>query len=69
MGTVGSLVVFGVLLGVSIRLLLRLPPRYSIDKKEEIDYRVVLFTLRLALAFGIGAVIIGTLLVASQLLL
>ena len=68
MGTVISLIVFGVLLGVSIRLLLRLPPRYSIDEKKEIDYRVVLFTLRLALAFGIGAVVVGALLVASQLL-
>jgi len=65
-----SLIVFGVLLVVSIRLLSRLPSRYTIDpaKKEEVDYRVVLFTLRLALAFGIGAVIIGVLIVASQFL-
>jgi hypothetical protein len=66
MDTVISLIVFGVLLGVSLFLVLRVPPRYTIDKKKEIDYRVVLFTLRLALTFGIGAAVVGTLLVASQ---
>jgi len=35
--------------------------------KEPRDYRVVHFTLRLALIFAIGAVVIGVLLVASQL--
>lgn len=70
MGMVIGSVFFGVLLGVSILLLRQVPPRYTIDtdKKEEIDYRVVHFTLRLALAFGIGAVIIGIVLVSSQLL-
>lgn len=66
MGTGISLGVFVVLLVVSLFLVLRLPPRYPIDKRKEVDYRVVLFTLRLALAFGIGAVVIGALLVASQ---
>jgi|GEM_PF-5729287 len=63
-----SLGVLGVLLGISLFLVLRVPPRYTIDKKKETDYRVVLFTLRLALTFGIGAVVVGALLVASQLI-
>ena len=68
MQTVTGIVVFLVLLGVSFLLLRRVPPRYTIDTdKEEIDHRVVHFTLRLALAFGIGAVIIGVLLVAALL--
>lgn len=58
---------FAVLLGVSIMLLLLVAPRSTTDR-EQTDYRVVHFILRLALAFGIGAVIIGVLLVASQLL-
>lgn len=62
--------VFGVLLIVSFLLLRRVPPRYTIGTdKEEIDHRVVHFTLRLALTFGIGAVVIGILLVAALLAL
>lgn len=64
-----AIVVFLVLLGVSFLLLRRVPPRYTIGTdKEEIDHRVVHFTLRLALTFGIGAVIIGILLVVAALL-
>lgn len=65
-----SLIVFGVLLYFSIRLLSQLPSHYTIDpaRKEEVDHRVVLFTLRLALTFGIGAVVIGVLLVICQCL-
>ena len=62
---IGTIAVF---LVVFYFLLRRVPPRYTIDTgKEEIDHRVVHFTLRLALAFGIGAVIIGVLLVAALL--
>lgn len=66
---VGCLVFFVVLLGVSIFFMLRVPPRYTIDpdKKEETDHRVIHFTLRLALTLGIGAVIIGILIVAALL--
>jgi hypothetical protein len=66
-----SIVVFCVLLGASFLLLRMVPPRYTVDtnKKEEIDYRVVHFTLRLALTFGIGTVVIGVLLVATLLML
>lgn len=66
MGTVISLIVFVVLLAVSI-LLLWVIQRYSTTKKEEVDYRIVHFTLRLALAFGIGAVAIGVLIVIAIL--
>ncbi len=64
-------VIVATFLGVSYLLLRRVPPRYTIDtnKKEEIDHRVVHFTLRLALTFGIGAVIMGVLLVAALLAL
>lgn len=69
MQTVGAMVVFGVLLVLTFVLLKRVPSRYTTDsRKEEIDYRVVHFTLRLALTFGIGAVIIGILLVVAALL-
>jgi hypothetical protein len=60
--------IFVALLFAPFYLLSKVPPRYSIDKMKETDYRVVLFTLRLALAFGIGAVVVGALLVVSQLL-
>ncbi len=70
MELVVAIVVFGVLLGASFLLLRMVPPRYTVDtNKEEIDHRVVHFTLRLALTFGIGAVIIGILLVAAMLAL
>lgn len=65
---VGVVAVFGVLLALSCKLLKRVPSRYTTDsRKEEVDHRVVHFTLRLALTFGIGAVIIGILLVAVLL--
>ena len=68
MQTVGAIVIFVMLLGVCFLLLWRVPSRYTRSTdKEEIDHRVVHFTLRLALAFGIGAVIIGVLLVAALL--
>ena len=57
---------FAVLLGASITLLLYVTPSSTTDKEQR-DYRFVHFALRLALAFGIGAVVIGVLLVASQL--
>lgn len=62
-------IIFVVLLGAPFYLLSRVPPRYTIDpdKKEETDHRVVHFTLRLALTCGIGAVIIGILIVAALL--
>lgn len=59
-----ALVVFAVLLGVCIFLLLRVAPRTSTDR-EQTDYRVVHFTLRVAFTFGIGAVVTGILLVAA----
>jgi hypothetical protein len=58
--------IFVVLLVAPFYLLSKVPSRYSIDNKKETDYRVVLFTLRLALTFGIGAVVVGALMVASQ---
>ena len=57
---------FAVLLGVSILLLLHVPLRSSTDK-EQTNYRVVHFTLRVALTLGIGAVIVAVLLVAALL--
>ncbi len=57
---------FVVLLGVSILLLLRVPLCSSTDK-EQTNYRVVHFTLRVALTLGIGAVIVAVLLVAALL--
>ena len=57
---------FAVLLGASILLLLHVPPRSSTDK-EQTNYRVVHFTLRVALTLGIGAVIVAVLLVAALL--
>ena len=68
MELVVAIIVFGVLLIVSFLLLRRVPSRFTLGTdKEEIDHRVVHFTLRLALTFGIGAVIIGILLVAALL--
>ena len=66
---IGAGILGGLFLGASIFFMLRVPPRFTIDtnKKEEIDHRVVHFTLRLALTFGIGAVIIGVLIVAALL--
>lgn len=68
MQTVGAMVVFGVLLVLTFVVLNRVRWHYTSDSsKEEIDHRVVHFTLRLALTFGIGAVIIGILLVVAAL--
>lgn len=66
MGTWIGLALFGILLVVSVLLLLRVAPR-SVTDGEQRDYRIVHFTLRLALTFGIGAVVIGVLLVAALL--
>jgi len=55
---------FGVLLGLCIFLLLCVGQRTSTDR-EQTNYRVVHFTLRVAFTFGIGAVVIGILLVAA----
>jgi len=57
---------FAVLLGASVLMLLLVAP-LSTPNREQRDYRVVHFILRLALTFGIGAVIIGVLLVAALL--
>lgn len=57
---------FVVLLGASVMLLLFAAPRSTTDREQR-DYRVVHFTLRLALAFGIGAVVVAVLLVAALL--
>ena len=57
---------FAVLLGASISLLLLAGPHSATDGVRR-DYRVVHYTLRLALAFGIGAVIVGVLLMATLL--
>lgn len=55
-----------IFLAASICVLLRAgSPR--VTKEEQRDYRVVHFTLRLALILGIGAVIMGVLLVAMLL--
>ncbi len=66
-----GLIVFAVLLWFCYKLLQRVPLRYVTDasKKEEIDHRATLFTLRLALAIGIGAIIIigGLLVIALYL--
>jgi len=59
-------VTIAIFLVASILVLLRAgSPR--ITKEEQRDYRVVHFTLRLALTLGIGAVIMGVLLVAMLL--
>ncbi len=59
-------VLFGVLLAVPILLILRLV-KYPNTEKEQRDYRVVHFALRMALTLAIGAVIIGVILSASQI--
>lgn len=57
---------FAVLFGASILLLLRtIPYQNSGDQKRLEDHRVVHFTLRLALIFGTGAVIVATLMMAA----
>ena len=58
--------VFVVLLVVPFILLLIVVPRFTADENKR-EYRVVHFVLRLALTFGIGAVIVGILLVAALL--
>ena len=55
---------FAVLLGASVILLAH--PASTSDKKP-VDYRIIHFTLVSALLFGIGAVIIAILLVATAL--
>lgn len=57
---------FAVLLGASVLMLLLVAPLSTTDRGQR-DYRVVHFTLRLALTFGIGAVMVGVLLVATLL--
>ena len=57
---------FLLLLFVSIWLMLHVEPIVA-DHKVERDYRVVHFILRLALTFGIGAVIVAIVVVANQL--
>jgi uncharacterized membrane protein len=61
----GSLL-FVVMLGVAVLLVLYMEP-FSEARAEHRDYRVVQFTLRIELAFAIGAIITGLLLVVSQL--
>lgn len=53
---------FIVLLGASVALLIHIPTRIG-DKAENRDFNVVKFMLRTALTFGIGAVIIGILII------
>lgn len=57
---------FLLLLFISIWLMLHVEPIVA-DHKVERDYRVVHFILRLALTFGIGAVIVAIIVVADQL--
>ncbi len=52
---------FVALLGASMLLLTYVPTRID-NKAENRDFRVIHFVLRVALAFGIGAVLIGILL-------
>lgn len=59
-------VTIAIFLGTSI-LVLRRAGSPRVAKEEQRDYRVVHFTLRLALTLGIGAVIMGVLLVAMLL--
>jgi len=53
---------FVILLGVSIALLTYIPARID-NKAENRDFRVIHFVLRVALTFGVGAVLIGILLI------
>lgn len=53
---------FVTLLGSSIALLTYAPIRIS-EKAENRDFRVIHFILRAALTFGVGAVLIGILLI------
>ena len=55
---------FVVLSGASILLLTYVPTRID-NKAENRDFRVIHFILRVALTFGIGAVLIGILLIVS----
>ncbi len=64
-----SIAVFVTLLITCLRLLNKVPLRYTVDTgKQEIDHRAVNFTLRLALTFGIGAIIAGLFLIAALFL-
>ena len=68
-GLISAASVFAVLLVLSFKALNRLSGSSTTDSpKADTDHRVVHFTLRLALAFGIGAVIVGILLVAVLLI-
>jgi hypothetical protein len=60
-----SLILLILLWGSSIGLVLWVGQNAA--NMERRDYRVVHFALRLALTFGIGAVVVGVILVSSQL--
>ena len=57
---------FSVFLGASTSLLYLVNPRYE-TRDVPPDYRVIHFTLRLSLAFGIGAVLVAILFLSSLL--
>jgi 4-hydroxybenzoate polyprenyltransferase len=61
-----SFFVFLLLLGFAVALMLWLE-RHVTSSKEPRNQRVIHFILWLALVFGIGAIVDGTLIVLSQL--
>ena len=65
-----SWLLFAILLGTSVVLLLVAspPPMTKDAEKQERDHRVVHYTIRVALAFAIGAIMVAILLLLSLLL-